>query len=288
MKGLGKGLDALFGDVNITEEEPLQTDEAPAEISIDKIDRNEDQPRKNFDEAAMTELVNSIRIHGVITPIILVKKGDRYMIIAGERRWRAARRAGLKNIPAIVRNYTKEQIREISLIENIQREDLNPIETANAIKQLMDECDYTQEEVAERIGKSRTVVTNTIGLLTLPQPVIDLIASGRLSAGHAKVLISLDDPDAQCALALKGADGKLSVRKFEELVKAYRNPKPKAAQTQSIELKDLVARMQRTFATKVSVLGNDRKGRIYIDYYNRDDLDRISEILESIEVKDIN
>ena len=207
------------------------------------------------------------------------------MIIAGERRWRASKRAGLKTIPAIVRNYTKEQIREISLIENLQREDLNPIETATAIKELMEECDYTQEKVAERIGKSRTLVTNTLGLLTLPQPVIDLIAAGRLSAGHAKVLISMDDAEAQCALALKGVDGKLSVRKFEELVKAYRNPKAKVAREQSLELKDLVARMQRTFATKVSVLGNDKKGRIYIDYYNRDDLDRIAEILESLEDK---
>ena len=148
-----------------------------------------------------------------------------------------------------------------------------------------EECDYTQEKVAERIGKSITLVTNTLGLLTLPQPVIDLISAGRLSAGHAKVLISLNDTDAQCALALKGVDGKLSVRKFEELVKSYRNPKTKVAREQSLELKDLVARMQRTFATKVSVLGNDKKGRIYIDYYNRDDLDRIAEILESLEDK---
>ncbi|MBR2967741.1 MAG: ParB/RepB/Spo0J family partition protein [Clostridia bacterium] len=285
LKGLGKGLGALLGDLDFNDDENIGVGNTAVEIALDKIDRNEDQPRKNFDEVALSELVNSIRIHGVITPIILVEKGDRYMIIAGERRWRASKRAGLKTIPAIVRNYTKEQIREISLIENLQREDLNPIETATAIKELMEECDYTQEKVAERIGKSRTLVTNTLGLLTLPQPVIDLIAAGRLSAGHAKVLISMDDAEAQCALALKGVDGKLSVRKFEELVKAYRNPKAKVAREQSLELKDLVARMQRTFATKVSVLGNDKKGRIYIDYYNRDDLDRIAEILESLEDK---
>lgn len=287
LKGLGKGLGALLGEVDFDTDDEISASTTATEISLDKIDRNEEQPRKNFDEIAMNELVNSIRIHGVITPIILVEKDDRYMIIAGERRWRAAKRAGLKTIPAIVRKYTKEQIREISLIENIQREDLNPIETATAIKQLMDECDYTQEKVAERIGKSRTVVTNTIGLLTLPQPVIDLIASGRLSAGHAKVLISMDDPSAQLALALKGADGKMSVRKFEELVKSYRNPKTKVAHEQSIELKDLVSRLQRTFATKVSVLGNDKKGRIYIDYYSRDDLDRISDLIDSIESKEI-
>lgn len=285
MKGLGKGLGALLGDFDLDDDEAISAESSATEIALDKIDRNEEQPRKVFDEVAMTELVNSIRMHGVITPIILVAKGDRYMIIAGERRWRAARRAGLKTIPAIVRNYTREQIREISLIENIQREDLNPIETATAIKQLMDECDYTQEQVAERIGKSRTVVTNTIGLLTLPPTVIDLISNGRLSAGHAKVLISLDDPEAQLTLALKGADGKMSVRKFEELVKSYRNPKAKVKQEQSIELKDLVARLQRAFATKVSVLGNDKKGRIYIDYYNRDDLDRIADLLDMLEAK---
>ena len=285
MKGLGKGLGALLGDFDLDDDEAISAESSATEIALDKIDRNEEQPRKVFDEVAMTELVNSIRMHGVITPIILVAKGERYMIIAGERRWRAARRAGLKTIPAIVRNYTREQIREISLIENIQREDLNPIETATAIKQLMDECDYTQEQVAERIGKSRTVVTNTIGLLTLPPTVIDLISNGRLSAGHAKVLISLDDPEAQLTLALKGADGKMSVRKFEELVKSYRSPKAKVKQEQSIELKDLVARMQRAFATKVSVLGNDKKGRIYIDYYNRDDLDRIADLLDTLETK---
>ena len=235
LKGLGKGLGALLADIESDE----ITDSMPAsEISIDLIDRNENQPRKIFDEVAMTELVNSIRIHGIITPLILVKRGERYMIIAGERRWRAAKRAGLRTVPAIIRDYTEAQIKEISLIENIQREDLNPIETATAIKQLMDECHYTQEEVAERIGKSRTVVTNTVGLLTLAPKVIDLITQGRLSAGHAKILISLDDQDAQLALALKAADGKMSVRKFEELVKAYRNPKNKEKQMQSLELKD--------------------------------------------------
>ena len=236
LKGLGKGLGALLADIESDE----ITDSMPAsEISIDLIDRNENQPRKIFDEVAMTELVNSIRIHGIITPLILVKRGERYMIIAGERRWRAAKRAGLRTVPAIIRDYTEAQIKEISLIENIQREDLNPIETATAIKQLMEYQDGATsevcpadipEEVAERIGKSRTVVTNTVGLLTLAPKVIDLITQGRLSAGHAKILISLDDQDAQLALALKAADGKMSVRKFEELVKAYRNPKNKEKQ----------------------------------------------------------
>ncbi len=297
-KGLGKGLSALLSG---SEEEydnsyDLKSEPAeksvgaaagqsdPTEISVDLIDPNVNQPRKAFDEAAMTELVNSIRVHGIISPIIVVKTGQRYMIIAGERRWRASKRAGLLKIPAIVRNYSQQQIKEISLIENLQREDLNPIETANAIKQLMDEYKYTQEEVADRIGKSRSGIANTLRLLTLSQAVTDLVATNRLSAGHARCLVVVEDPAAQLKLALAGADNKLSVREFEKLVKQYLTPKQeKPVVQQSIELKDLISRMQRSFATKVSALGNDNRGRIYIDYYNRDDLDRIVEIIELIE-----
>ena len=176
-------------------------------------------------------------------------------------------------VPAIVRNYTPQQVKEISLIENLQREDLNPIETANAIKQLMEEYKYTQEEVADRIGKSRPAIANTLRLLTLSQPVIDLVAQGLLSPGHARCLVVVEDAEAQLALAKTGIDKKVSVREFEKMVKAYLTPKTeKAKQEQSIELKDLIGRMQRTFATKVSALGNDRRGRIYIAYYTRDDL----------------
>ena len=187
-------------------------------------------------------------------------------------------------IPAIVRNYTQQQVKEISLIENLQREDLNPIETANAIKQLMEEYKYTQEEVADRIGKSRPAIANTLRLLTLSQPVIDLVAEGRLSPGHARCLVVVEDPEAQLTLAKNGIDNKVSVREFEKMVKAFLTPKvEKPKQEQSIELKDLINRMQRTFSTKVSALGNDRRGRIYIDYYNRDDLDRIVELIERLE-----
>jgi ParB family chromosome partitioning protein len=231
----------------------------------------------------MTELVNSIRTHGIITPVIVVPKDGKFMLIAGERRWRAAKKAGLSKIPAIVRDYSQKQIKEISLIENLQREDLNPIETATAIKQLMNDYNYTQEAVADRIGKSRSAVTNALGLLTLSQNVIDLIASGRLSVGHAKILISITDQKMQHELALKGCDGKMSVRKFEQLVKTRKNPEvPQKAASQSLELRNLVDTMQRTFATKVSAIGNDNKGRIYIDYYNRDDLDRILDLLKEI------
>jgi len=291
--GLGRGLSALLsgaeeeyeGAYGETESgEKTEAGNTPVEISLSLIDPNVNQPRKTFDEAAMNELANSIRIHGVISPIILVPNGNRYMIIAGERRCRAAKKAGLMSIPGIVRNYTQQQVKEISLIENLQREDLNPIETANAIKQLMEEYKYTQEEVADRIGKSRPAIANTLRLLTLSQAVIDLVAEGRLSPGHARCLVVVENPEAQLKLAQNGIDNKVSVREFEKMVKAFLTPKQeKPKQEQSIELKDLIGRMQRTFATKVSALGNDRRGRIYIDYYNRDDLDRIVELIERLE-----
>ena len=287
-KGLGRGLSALLSD---TEEEydgsykeEKSSSEAPNEISLSLIDPNVNQPRKVFDDATLSELTNSIRIHGVISPIIVVPAGDRYMIISGERRFRAAKKAGLLTIPAIVRNYSKKEIDEISLIENLQREDLNPIETAVAIRQLMDDYKYTQEEVADRIGKSRPAIANTLRLLSLSQPVIDLVASGRLSPGHARCLVVVEEPDAQLDLARSGMDNKVSVREFEKMVKNYLSPKPEKKKVeQSLELKDLISRMQRVFATKVTALGNDNRGRIYIDYYNRDDLDRIVEIVETVQ-----
>ena len=293
-KGLGRGLSALLSDseqeydFSFREEEKIEepvSSDATKEISVSLIDPNVNQPRKRFDEVAMSELANSIRIHGVISPIILVKQpAGRYMIIAGERRWRAAKRAGLLTIPAIVRDYTPQQVKEISLIENLQREDLNPIETAVAIKQLMDEYSYTQEQVADRIGKSRPAVANTLRLLTLTAPVMQMVSDGRLSAGHARCLVVVTDPDAQLDLAKRGANEKVTVRDFEKMVKNYLNPKPiKAKADQSLELKDMVSRLQRVFATKVHALGNDNKGRIYIDYYTRDDLDRIIESLEILE-----
>ncbi len=289
-KGLGKGLSALISGSEeeyegaFKEEEKKENNGSSVEIQLSLIDPNVNQPRKVFDEMAMSELVNSIRIHGVISPIILVRTGERYMIIAGERRYRASKKAGLRTIPAIIRDYTPQQVKEISLIENLQREDLNPIETANAIKQLMDEYNYTQEEVADRIGKSRPAIANTLRLLALSQPVIELIEKGKLSAGHARCLVVVEDPEAQYALAKNGVDNKVTVRDFEKMVKNFLSPKPpKKPVEQSLELKDLVSRMQRTFATKVTALGNDNKGRIYIDYYSRDDLDRIVEIVETVQ-----
>lgn len=296
-KGLGRGLSALLSDSeqeydigNV--DEPINTGatietNTPTEISISQIEPNANQPRTIFDEASLVELANSIRLHGVISPLILVKQDNgKYMIIAGERRWRAAKRAGLLTVPAIVRDYTPLQIKEISLIDNLQREDLNPIETARAIKQLMSEYSYTQEQVADRIGKSRPAVANSLRLLNLTPFVIDLIEKNLLSAGHARCLVTVSDPELQYKLANEAITNGLSVRDFEKLIKKATSIKQeKPAPVQSLELKDMVNRMQRVFATKVSILGNDNKGRIYIDYYNRDDLDRIIDILNAVEDK---
>jgi ParB family chromosome partitioning protein len=205
------------------------------------------------------------------------------MIIAGERRWRAARDAGLTTVPAIVKNYSEQQIKEISLIENLQREDLNPVEAARAMKQLMTDYNFTQEQVADRIGKQRSSVANTLRLLNLREEVLEMIIRGKLSSGHAKCLVVVQDPGLQLKLALAGADNRVSVREFEKMVSSVTNPKPATnKKTASPELEELISDMRRVFATKVTALGNDKRGRIYIDYYSRDDLDRIYELIEGL------
>lgn len=302
-RGLGRGLSALFSDTEeayenaakpyVAEEPyaPLPEDiKGLKEVDIDSVRPNPNQPRKHFDEDALNELADSIRKHGLIMPIVVNNPVDgKYMIIAGERRYRAAKIAGKTQIPVVVRSYTDREIKEISLIENLQREDLNPIEAANAMKQLMDEYHLTQEELAERIGKSRPAVTNTLRLLSLSPEVISLVSSGKLSAGHARALVTLPE-DAQYKLAGDAIKDGLSVRDVERSVRDYfsspdelADKKDKKKQQVSIELKDLIERMRHTFKTKVSLIGNDRKGRIYIDYYNTDDLDRISEIVETVD-----
>ncbi len=300
-KGLGRGLESLFGmydsdigNENITTQQevnPAKKASGVTEVQVSKIRPNPNQPRKFFDEEALQELASSIRIHGVIQPLVVNAEDDgNYMIIAGERRWRASQIAGLNVVPVVIKNYTEKQVKEISLIENLQREDLNPIEAAKAIKQLMDEYKLTQETVAERIGKSRSNVANTLRLLTLAPEVLKLVESGKLSAGHARSLVVVDDVATQTKLALSAASGKLSVRDLEKAVKNYTNPtkqpSPKPAE-QSMELKELINDMQRVFATKVSAIGNDNKGRIYIDYYSRDDLDRLADMIELLKKKEL-
>ena len=292
-RGLGRGLDALFGafDENKSYEKVTNKNEnGVLELDIGKIKPNPNQPRKNFDIDALNELAASIKVHGIVQPIVVNKQsnGD-YLIIAGERRWRAANICGLKTVPVIVKNYTDKQVKEISIIENLQREDLNPIEAARAIKELMDEYGLTQEIVSERIGKSRSQIANTLRLLSLYQDVIKLVEEGKLSSGHARCLVVVNDPNDQIRLAQTAVTKGLNVRDLEKAVKNYTNPTKRVVikEEQSLELKELINQMQKTFATKVSAIGNDNKGRIYIDYYSRDDLDRIAELLELLNKKEM-
>lgn len=288
-KGLGRGLDSLFSAFDEPEEPVKQTKkqdeqqkEVPQEILISLIDRNEKQPRKVFDDTALNELAQSIKIHGVIQPIIVVKNNDRFMIVSGERRFRASKIAGLKAIPAIVREYTEAQIAEIALIENLQREDLNPIESAKAIKELIDRFNLTQEEVAEKIGKSRSAITNTLRLLSLAKEVIELIEKGSISAGHGKILASIEDKDTQVQIANMAAEGKVSVRELEKYLQAIstKTPKTHKKAVQSLEIMDFSKDLQQRLATKVQIKGTEHKGKIIIDYYTKDDLDRLYTLLK--------
>ena len=298
--GLGRGLDALFGVFNeddsykniTSHKEKLEAKNTTGvtEVDIEKIKPNPNQPRKNFDVDALNELAASIKTHGIVQPIVVNDLGDgTYMIIAGERRWRAANICGLKTVPAVIRNYTDKQVKEISIIENLQREDLNPVEAARAIKELMDEYGLTQDAVAERIGKSRPSVANTLRLLSLYPDVLKMVEDGKLSAGHARCLVVVEDKNNLIKLANAVVQRNLSVRDLEKAVKNLENPQRRqiVSQEQSLELKELIIQMQKTFATKVTAIGNDNKGRIYIDYYTRDDLDRIAELLDLLNKKEM-
>lgn len=291
--GLGRGLNSLFGDLD--EEEIAQALEntptsvevnnlgEPKEIEIGLIDRNPNQPRKNFDEQALDELAQSIKTYGIVQPLIVKEENGRYVIIAGERRWRAARIAGLKTVPCVVREYSKQQVSEIAIIENLQREDLNPIESARAIQNLINEYNLTQDEVADKIGKSRPAVANNLRLLTLPDSIISLVEANKISAGHARALLGLATPAMQKETALKIIEQGLSVRDVENLVKKQNTPAVLIAKPPvkiiNLELKNFETQLKRIFSTKVEIKGDDTKGKIVIDYYNKDDLNRIYDLL---------
>lgn len=289
-RGLGRGLDSLFGDFEEEKkEESVQKEiqvetvvvNEPKEIDIGLIDRNPDQPRKIFDDSALSELSESIKNYGVIQPIIVKKVNDRYVIIAGERRWRASRLAGLKTIPCIIKEYTEQEISEIAIIENLQREDLNPIESAKAIKNLINQYNLTQDEVADKIGKSRPAVANTLRLLSLPETIIALVESNKLTAGHARALLAIEDTAKQKEIALLIIQNGLTVRDVENIIKHLNKPKQEVViKEKSLELKDFEDKIKRVFSTKVQIKGNDNKGKIVIDYYSKDDLERIYDILK--------
>lgn len=292
--GLGKGLDSLIPDnksskmVKKTVEAPKTPENVSGQImmKINEVEPNREQPRKNFEEDALLELADSIKQFGVLQPLIVQKKKDYYEIIAGERRWRAAKLAGVKEIPIIIKEYTDQEIVEISLIENIQRENLNPIEEAMAFKKLLTEFHLKQDEVAERVSKSRTAVTNSMRLLKLSDKVQQMIVDDMISTGHARALLAIDDPEQQYILANKIFDEKLSVRETEKLVKDIKNPKkekPKKEIQNSFVYENLEERMKNVIGTKVHVNHKPNgKGKIEIEYYSDSELERIFELLMSI------
>lgn len=257
-------------------------------LKLSAIDPNYEQPRKDFKEESIQELADSMKKYGVLQPLLVQKKGERYEIIAGERRWRAAKEAGLKEVPVIIREYTKQQTMEIALIENVQREDLNPIEEAVAYQQLMEEFDLTQEEIASRVSKNRATITNSMRLLKLDRRVQDMLIQGQISSGHARALLSLEEAEQQYQTGLKIIAEKLSVREVEKLVKALAKPKKEKKKEEeerdiSFVYHDLEERMKQIMGTKVSINRKDRnKGRIEIEYYSEAELERLIELIESI------
>ena len=289
--GLGKGLDALFPsnvDINtLGGDVSRETSEKIIEMKINDIEPNVNQPRKAFDDDKIEDLAASIAEHGVLQPIIVTKKDDYYQIIAGERRWRASKKAGLKTIPAIVRDYDEKKIREVALIENIQRQDLNAIETAKAIKELMEEHSLTQEELAKTLGKSRSAIANTLRILNLDERVQEMVQEGKISEGHARTLASIDSPQKQYKLALDIVNLDLSVRDAEELMKEEKvnNGKKKNTKKETSKLeviyKDIENRLKKALETKVSFRPMTKsRGKIIIEYYTSEELERILEILE--------
>ena len=306
-KGLGKGLGAIFGE-DVVKENKEETEkkakakaEAKAAEEMDEKGRilmlklvlvqpNKEQPRKTFDEEKINELAESIKNYGVLQPLLVQKNDSFYEIIAGERRWRAAKAAGLKEVPAVLKEYSKQEAMEISLIENVQRADLNPIEEALGYRQLIDEFGLTQEEIAVRVAKSRTVITNTMRLLKLDEQIQNMLVQGVITSGHARALLSLEDTQMQLKAAKEILDKKLSVRETERLVKRLqkeasgeKKEEKKKDETLALIYQDLEDRMKSVMGTKVSIHNKDKnKGRIEIEYYSEAELERIVEMIESI------
>ena len=292
-KGLGKGLDSLIPEntkniENQNNENDVYKDAVM--VDIQKVEPNREQPRKNFDEDALLELSDSIKQFGILQPLLVQDKKEYYEIIAGERRWRAAKMAKIKEVPVIIKNLTDQEIVEISLIENIQREDLNPIEEAIAYKRLLEEFNLKQDEVAERVSKSRTAVTNSMRLLKLSDAVQQMVIDDLLTTGHARALLGIDDPEKQYATAQKIFDEKLSVRETEKLIKKMQNEKKNASKKEEpvdpkmdIIYQDLEEKLKNILGTKVIInKKNAKKGSIEIEYYSPEELDRIIELFQTI------
>jgi len=294
--GLGKGLDSLIPNktVKTTEKQANKTQKEKVKVEksgetivkITQVEPNSEQPRKDFDEDALLELADSIKQFGVLQPLLVQKKNDYYEIIAGERRWRAAKLAGLKEVPVLVREYTEQEVVEISLIENIQRENLNPIEEAIAYKRLLKEFHLKQDEIAERVSKSRTAVTNSMRLLKLNSKVQQMVIDDMISTGHARALLALEDEEQQYTIANKIFDEKLSVRETEKLIKELKNPK-KPKEKKIIENQfvytDLAEKLKEVMGTKVSIASKGKgKGKIEIEYYSDSELERVFDLMMSV------
>lgn len=285
--GLGKGLNALIPEDTVILEpkkgKDKNDDNGYSLIDINLIKSNESQPRKSFDDEKIMELAESIKSNGIIQPLILRKDKDGYIIVAGERRWRAAKYIGIKEIPAVIMDLTEKQILEISLIENIQREDLNSIEEAIAYKKLITDFDLTQEQLSKRIGKSRVAITNTMRLLNLSEDVQQYIIEGVISEGHGRALLAITDSKLQCELAQNVIDDKLSVRELEFLIRKLKTKsepsKSKAKKETNPYYKEVIEKLENYFGTKVNVTNKNNKGKIEIEYYSEEDLQRILEII---------
>ena len=286
-KGLGKGLDTLIPKGVVVNDKPTDGEKIKAAkpdqyVKITKVEPNRNQPREKFDEDALQELTDSIKVHGVLFPILVVNRGDYYEIVAGERRWRAAKRAGLKEIPVIIGDYTEKEIQEISLIENIQREELNEIEKAKAYKRLIDEYDLKQDDLAERISKSRTAITNSMRLLKLSEDVQYMVVEDMISAGHARALLAIEDPAKQYELAQRVMDEKLSVRDIEKIVRTENKPKLIKKKNEKLEAlyRDIENKLKASIGTKVTITAKgDEKGKMEIEFYSQDDLQKIMDLL---------
>lgn len=279
-KGLGRGLDALISSANTLEE----AKNSVVELKINDIDPNTKQPRKTFDQERLEALAESIKEHGVVQPIIVKTEGSRYIIVAGERRWRAAKLAGLKTVPAIVKDLTSREVMEIALIENLQREDLNPVEEAEAYQRLIEEYSLTQEEVAKLVGKSRTAIANSVRLLSLSKEIKEMITDGRLTSGHARALITVSDGRKQLSLANQIVEKGLNVREAEKLAsmedkKQKKNKKQKPVDKIAAEMKNLEDKLRSAYGTKVSLYDSEGRGRIVFEYYSNEEFDRIIDLL---------
>ena len=291
--GLGKGLDSLIPDHQSektglnTESEESGSNDGVVMVKISKVEPNKNQPRKQFDEDSLLELADSIKLYGVLQPLLVLDKGNYYEIIAGERRWRAAKLAGIKEIPVLIKEYTEREIVEISLIENIQRENLNPIEEAIAYKRLLEDFNLKQDEIAERVAKSRTAVTNSIRLLKLDEKVQQMLIDEMISTGHARALLAITDSQEQVNLANQVFDEKLSVRETEKLIKKLLEPAKRVEKKEEPALdaayEQMEEKMKGIIGTKVTIHRKKKdKGKIEIEYYSQDELERIIDIFESI------